>query len=139
MRPVCVDHMTVPVADLERSVAFYRAALVAGMGWVEITTEHEGYPTFGPAGAEDLSLSEGGPLTPAIHLAFAAQSLAEVEGFHREGLAAGGVDNGGPGVRPKYSPTYFGAFLIDPDGHNVEAVWHAPEGSGPLPPQAADR
>jgi catechol 2,3-dioxygenase-like lactoylglutathione lyase family enzyme len=75
--------MTLPVSDLERSVAFYRAALVRGMGWVQL------------------------------------------ERFHREGLAAGGRDNGAPGPRPQYSPGYYGAFLLDPDGHNVEAVWHS--------------
>lgn len=116
--------MTLPVGDLDRSLAFYRAALLEGMGWTE--TEDEGLPTFGPSGHEDLSLSTGGPLRPQIHLAFAAASREEVEGFHREGLAAGGVDNGAPGIRLKYSPTYVGAFLLDPDGHNVEAVWHMP-------------
>jgi catechol 2,3-dioxygenase-like lactoylglutathione lyase family enzyme len=126
-RPLTIDHMTLPVADLDRSVAFYRAALVDGMGWVEI--DLEGLPTFGPPDAEDLTLSPGGPLAPPLHLAFAAQNFAEVEGFHRHGLAAGGIDNGAPGPREQYSPGYFGAFLLDPDGHNVEAVWHAPPGT----------
>jgi catechol 2,3-dioxygenase-like lactoylglutathione lyase family enzyme len=125
VRAVCVDHMTFPVGDLERSLAFYRAALVDGMGWSEI--DEEGSPAFGPPGSEDVILVAGGPLTPPIHLAFAAESYAQVEGFHREGLAAGGIDNGVPGPRAKYSPGYHGAFLIDPDGHNVEAVWHAPQ------------
>lgn len=128
MRPICVNHVTLPVGDLERSVVFYRAALVEGMGWVEL--EVEGAPTFGPEGAEDVSLIAGGPLRPTIHLAFAATDFAQVEGFHRAGLAAGGRDNGAPGPRPKYSPGYHGAFLLDPDGHNVEAVWHAPTGEG---------
>lgn len=126
MRPICVDHMTLPVGDFERSRAFYRAALVDGMGWVELDVE--GLVTFGPEGAEDLSLDTGGPLRPAIHLAFAATDFEQVEGFHREGLAAGGRDNGAPGPRSQYSPGYHGAFLLDPDGHNVEAVWHAQEG-----------
>jgi catechol 2,3-dioxygenase-like lactoylglutathione lyase family enzyme len=120
--------MTFPVGDLERSVAFYRAALVEGMGWVEC--EVEGAPTFGPEGAEDLSLVAGGPLRPTLHLAFAAADFAQLEGFHREGLAAGGRDNGVPGPRAQYSPGYHGAFLLDPDGHNVEAVWHAPVEDG---------
>jgi len=124
MRPICVDHMTLPVGDLERSRAFYRAALVEGMGWVEVDVE--GLATFGPEGGEDLSLDSGGPLSPAIHLAFAATDFQQVEAFYREGLAAGGRDNGAPGPRPQYSPGYHGAFLLDPDGHNVEAVWHAP-------------
>src|SRR5882757_1526721 len=97
VRAVCVDHMTLPVGDLGRSVAFYRAALVEGMGWVEI--DEEGAPAFGPPGSEDLILIPGGPLTPAIHLAFAAANYAQVEGFHREGLTAGGIDNGPPGPR----------------------------------------
>lgn len=128
MPPRCVDHMTFPVADLERSLAFYRAALVAGMGWVE--EDVEGLPTFGPPSAEDVTLRPGGPLTPPIHLAFAATRFEQLEGFHREGLAAGGTDNGAPGPRPQYSPGYFGAFLLDPDGHNVEAVWHSLNGEG---------
>ena len=124
MRPVCVDHLKLPVGDLERSVDFYRASLVEGMGWVEY--DAEGAPSFGPKGAEDLILIAGGPLRPTIHLAFAATNFAQVEGFHREGLAAGGRDNGAPGPRLQCSPGYHGAFLLDPDGHNVEAVWHAP-------------
>jgi catechol 2,3-dioxygenase-like lactoylglutathione lyase family enzyme len=115
--------MTLPVGDLERSFVFYRGALVAGMGWVE--RDIEGLQTVGPEGAEDLALAAGGPLRPPIHLAFAAADFAQVEGFHRAGLAAGGRDNGAPGPRPQYSAGYHGAFLLDPDGHNVEAVWHA--------------
>ncbi|MGB7685167.1 MAG: VOC family protein [Solirubrobacterales bacterium] len=128
MRPICVDHMTLPVGDMERSLAFYRSPLVAGMGWVE--RDIEGLPSFGPEGAEDVSLASGGPLRPTIHLAFAADDFAQVEGFHQEGLAAGGRDNGAPGPRLQYSPGYHGAFLLDPDGNNVEAVWHAPTGEG---------
>ena len=125
-RPYTVDHMTLPVGDLETSLRFYRAALVDGMGWVE--EEIEGLPTFGPKGGEDLTIAPGGPLAPPIHLAFAAVSRDQLEGFHSRGLAAGGRDNGAPGPRPQYSPGYFGAFLLDPDGHNVEAVYHQPQG-----------
>ena len=117
--------MTLPVGDLQRSLAFYRAALVEGLGWTE--QDVDGLPTFGPPGAEDLSLRAGGPLTPAIHLAFAAASPAELDGFHAEGLRAGGTDNGAPGPRSRYSPGYHGAYLLDPDGNNVEAVFHAPQ------------
>jgi catechol 2,3-dioxygenase-like lactoylglutathione lyase family enzyme len=125
-RPLCVDHLTLPVGDLEVSLRFYRAALLDGMGWVEI--DEEGLPAFGPEGGEDLILAPGGPLAPPIHLAFAAVSRDQLERFHACGLAAGGVDNGAPGPRPQYSPGYFGAFLLDPDGHNVEAVYHQPQG-----------
>src|ERR1700743_1044662 len=97
VRAVCVDHMTLPVGDLERSVAFYRAALVEGMGWVEI--DEKAAPAFGPPGSEDVILVEGGPLMPPIHLAFAAASYAQVEGFHRAGLAAGGLGKRAP--RPR--------------------------------------
>ena len=118
--------MTLPVGDLSASIAFYRAALVDGMGWTE--QEVDRLPTFGPSGAEDLTLRSGGPLSPAIHLAFAAASAEEIEAFHAHGLRAGGTDNGAPGPRSQYSPGYHGAFLLDPDGHNVEAVFHAPPG-----------
>ena len=124
-RAYCVDHMTMPVGDLNASLRFYRAALVDGMGWVE--EEIEGLPTFGPKGGVDLAIAPGGPLAPPIHLAFAATSRAQLDGFHARGLAAGGRDNGAPGPRPQYSPGYFGAFLLDPDGHNVEAVYHQPQ------------
>ena len=120
--------MTLPVGDLERSLVFYRAALVVGIGWVE--RDIEGLPSFGPKDAEDVSLAPGGPLRPTIHLAFAAEDFAQVEGFHREGLAGGGRDNGAPGPRLQYLLGYHGAFLLDPDGNNVEAVWHAPTGEG---------
>ncbi len=123
-RRVCIDHLTLPVGDLDASTVFYRAALVDGLGWCE--EEIDGLLTFGPPGAEDLILAGGGPLTPAIHLAFAAASYEEIERFHACGLKAGGRDNGAPGPRLQYSPGYHGAFLLDPDGHNVEAVFHAP-------------
>jgi catechol 2,3-dioxygenase-like lactoylglutathione lyase family enzyme len=124
-RPLCVDHMNLQVGDLDASLRFYRAALVDGMGWVEV--EIEGLSAFGPKDGEDLILAPGGPVAPPIHLAFAAVSRDQLEGFHSRGLAAGGRDNGAPGPRPQYSAGYFGAFLLDPDGHNVEAVYHQPQ------------
>lgn len=127
VRRVAVDHLTLPVTDLARSRRFYAAALGA-MGWREL--EVDGKPTYGPEGAEDVSLGEvDGPVTP-LHLAFLAASAEEAQAFHAAGLAAGGRDNGAPGPRPRYSDTYYGAFLLDPDGHNVEAVFHSHE---PLP------
>ncbi len=68
---------------------------------------------------------EGG-LNRTIHIAFAAKDLATVDAFYRAAIAAGGKDNGGPGLRPHYHPNYYGAFVLDPDGHNIEAVCHAP-------------
>jgi catechol 2,3-dioxygenase-like lactoylglutathione lyase family enzyme len=121
VRPVVVDHLKLHVADLEVSRRFYRAALVDGLGWVEVW--EEGMPVYGPPGAEDFTVVPGGPTTPALHIAFVAGTREAMERFHARGLEAGGRDNGVPGPRPGYSPRYLGAFLLDPDGHNVEAVW----------------
>jgi catechol 2,3-dioxygenase-like lactoylglutathione lyase family enzyme len=100
-RRVVIDHLTVGVTDLARSRAFYLRAL-APLGFVE----------QGPW-ADDHD-----------EVAFAAESRAEVDAFHAEALAAGARDNGAPGPRPEHSPGYYGAFVLDPDGHNVEAVHH---------------
>ena len=69
-------------------------------------------------------IHQGTPSTPRVHVAFRARNRAEVDAFHRAALAAGGRDNGGPGLRPQYHPHYYGAFILDPDGYNVEAVCH---------------
>lgn len=122
VRRVCLDHLTLPVTDGKASAAFYRAALVEGMGWREL--ELDGRSTFGPEGSEDLILAEvPGPVLP-IHVAFAADDRDTVGRFHAAAIAAGGRDNGGPGLRPHYSPGYYAAFVLDPDGHNVEAVYN---------------
>ena len=81
---------------------------------------------FGPEGIDDFAISTSYEPGPGIHIAFAAESREEVDAFHAAALAAGGRDNGAPGVRTEYSPGYYGAFVIDPDGNNVEAVFHAP-------------
>jgi catechol 2,3-dioxygenase-like lactoylglutathione lyase family enzyme len=120
-RPVCIDHLTLPVSDLETSRAFY-AAVFAALGWEEVRVE--GAPTWGPPGAEDFSIAEGGPPPNGMHIAFLADDRAEVDAFHAAGLDAGGRDNGGPGIRPQYHEGYYAAFLLDPDGNNVEAVLH---------------
>jgi predicted lactoylglutathione lyase len=85
---------------------------VAGLG-------SDGKPFFWLAG--------GGKTTPSVHIAFAADSRAEVDAFYQAAIAAGGKDNGKPGIRAQYHPTYYGAFVLDVDGHNVEAVCHKPE------------
>jgi len=129
VRPICVDHLKLPVGALERSPAFYRAALVEGMGMGRVGRRRVAeLRARGGRGPDHRG--GGGPFRPTIHLAFAATDFAQVEGFHRAGLAAGGRDNGAPGPRSKYSPGYHGAFLLDPDGHDVEAVWHAPVEDG---------
>jgi len=120
-RRVCIDHLTLPVADLEISRAFY-SAVFAALGWSEERVE--GLPTWGPPGAEDFSIAEGSPPPGGMHIAFLADDRGGVEAFHAAGLAAGGRDNGSPGLRPQYHEGYYGAFLLDPDGNNVEAVLH---------------
>jgi catechol 2,3-dioxygenase-like lactoylglutathione lyase family enzyme len=117
-----LDHIGITVTDITRSKSFYEQAL-APLGYTALMN-------FGDAigfGVErpDFWLANGDSVT-AVHVAFAVGERGLVDAFHAAGLAAGGTDNGGPGVRPEYHPTYYGAFVLDPDGHNVEAVCHAP-------------
>jgi len=115
------DHIGIRVGDLDASVRFYTAAL-APLGFVLCSKDASG-AGFGPKGepALWLHLHKTGTGTGA-HIAFRAPDHAAIGKFHSEGLAAGGRDNGAPGPRKDYSPTYFAAFLTDPDGNNVEAV-----------------
>lgn len=78
--------------------------------------------TFGLDEADDFAISLEYPVGPGIHIAFAADSHQQVDAFHAAALAAGGIDNGPPGLRPEYSSAYYGAFVLDPDGNNVEAT-----------------
>jgi catechol 2,3-dioxygenase-like lactoylglutathione lyase family enzyme len=87
--------------------------------------EHGGGVGLGRGGKPQLWLSHGEPPASPLHIAFAARNRAEVDAFHAAALAAGGKDNGAPGLRPHYHPNYYGAFAIDPDGHNIEAVCHS--------------
>ena len=109
------DHIGLKVKDIEASARFYEAAL-APLGFVR---EGSG---FGPKGAPALWLYDGGGKSAGTHVAFAAKDRAAVDRFHEAGVKAGGKDNGAPGLRADYSPTYYAAFLVDPDGNNVEAV-----------------
>ena len=113
-----LDHVHVRVADLEESKRFYRAVLAA-VGR-EVTRESE--DAFS---ADELYVTADKMPTAGLHIAFQADDRETVERFHRAGLAAGGRDNGAPGERP-YHPGYYGAYLLDPDGNNVEAVYHGP-------------
>ncbi|HTN50999.1 MAG TPA: VOC family protein [Anaeromyxobacter sp.] len=119
-----IDHLTLHVRDVARSRAFYAAAL-APLGYV-VQMEHEGTVGLGPRGKPILWLAADPEARP-MHLAFHASSRREVDAFHVAALAAGGEDNGKPGLRPLYHPSYYGAFVLDPSGHNVEAVCHRPE------------
>lgn len=115
------DHIGLKVAALDVSVRFYSAAL-AGLGFVKGYAD-DSVAGIGPADAPGLwlyaSKAAGGP---GVHVAFRAATRAAVDAFFRDGIKAGGRDNGAPGVRADYSPNYYAAFLIDPDGNNVEAV-----------------
>ncbi|MBL8708443.1 MAG: VOC family protein [Rhodospirillaceae bacterium] len=115
------DHIGLHVKDLAASTAFYKAVL-APLGLVLNSSDDSG-AGLGPKGASALWLyPHKGAKGPGSHVAFAAPDRKAVDKFHAAGLKAGGKDNGGAGLRVDYSPTYYAAFLIDPDGNNVEAV-----------------
>jgi catechol 2,3-dioxygenase-like lactoylglutathione lyase family enzyme len=116
-----IDHIGIQVTDLGKSVAFYSKAL-APLGY-ELVMQLEQVAGFGVAGKGYFWIGIGKP-TDKIHVAFRAKGRAEVRAFYDAAITAGGADNGGPGVREVYHPNYFGAFVLDPDGHNVEAVCH---------------
>lgn len=118
-----LDHLALPVADVHASRRFYEAAL-APLG-ISIAAAHDDAFGFGPDGdSDDFWIVPGGPTRPVLHLAFPASDHEAVEAFHRAAVAAGGRDNGAPGLRPQYHGTYYAAYVFDPDGHNVEAVDH---------------
>lgn len=119
-----IDHLSLHVRDLQRSVRFYTAALQPLGSAALYQDEHTA--GFGPPEGPQLWLSPGTEVQPT-HLAFKARDRAAVRAFHAAALAAGARDNGAPGLRPHYHEHYYAAFVIDPDGHNVEAVCHAPE------------
>ena len=114
------DHIGLKVKDVAASSRFYDAAL-APLGHVRASQDDAG-AGFGPPGAPALWLYRANDAGPAMHVAFGAPDRAAVDRFHAQGLKAGGRDHGRPGLRADYGPTYYAAFLLDPDGNNVEAV-----------------
>jgi catechol 2,3-dioxygenase-like lactoylglutathione lyase family enzyme len=119
-----LDHVGVPVSDLGRSKRFYVEAL-SPLGY-ELIMEHDiSGVGFGKLGKPDFWIREGLPAN-AVHVAFAADERITVDAFHERAMAVGGRDNGRPGLRPEYHPTYYGAYVLDPDGNNIEAVCHRP-------------
>jgi catechol 2,3-dioxygenase-like lactoylglutathione lyase family enzyme len=117
------DHISLKVRDFGTSLAFYRAAL-APLGFEAHYLDEQGKSVgFGPKGAVALWIAEGTPRSSA-HLAFASPDRSAVGRFYEAGLKAGGKDNGKPGLRLDYAKDYYAAFLLDPDGNNVEAVTH---------------
>lgn len=121
------DHVKFGVSDYAASKAFFLRAL-APLG---VAVVSEGTPDYGvelsAKGKASLCLFRTDEKPAHLHLAFVAQNRRQVDDFHRAALAAGGTDNGAPGLRPQYNATYYAAFVIGPDGHNIEAVCHAPE------------
>ena len=118
-----IDHIGIKVSDYDRAVAFYTKAL-APLGYTQLRS----YPQvsgFGEKGKPDFWISTGQGQV-AAHVAFVTNSRKIVRAFYEAAIAAGGKDNGAPGVRAHYHEHYFGAFVIDPDGNNVEAVCHEP-------------
>jgi catechol 2,3-dioxygenase-like lactoylglutathione lyase family enzyme len=122
------DHVKFGVSDLAASKAFFLKALEPlGLALVS-----EGPPAYGvelcpPGGKVSLCLFQTEEKPAHLHLAFVAEDRQQVEAFHRAALAAGGKDNGPPGLRPHYHANYYAAFVIGPDGHNIELVCHKPE------------
>jgi len=121
-----LDHAGFAVSDYERSKAFYAQAL-APLG-ITVLMEPMGEAAgFGKDGKPFFWVEmRGAAVTGRLHLAFRVDSRAEVDAFHAAALEAGGTDNGAPGVRATYHPDYYGGYVLDPDGHNIEAVCHAP-------------
>ena len=119
-----IDHIGVVCSDLDRSIAFYQKAL-APLGY-EMLRKFEGFAAgFGVAPKPDFWIGKGDVKQP-VHVAFRATGRAQVRAFYEAALAAGGKDNGAPGPRPHYHEHYYGGFVTDPDGHNIEAVCHEP-------------
>lgn len=116
-----IDHIGIQVTDLDTSVAFYTQAL-APLGYV-LVMRLERVAGFGIAGKADFWIGIGKP-SDKLHVAFRAKGRREVRTFYTAAMAAGGTNNGPPGVREAYHPNYYGAFVCDPDGHNIEAVCH---------------
>ena len=119
-----LDHVGIRVSDFEQSKRFFAQAL-SPLGYELIREPSVSAAGFGRQGKPDFWIHQGDP-GQAVHIAFAASERASVDAFHEEALAAGGRNNGGPGLRPKYHQSYYAAFVFDPDGNNIEAVCHEP-------------
>jgi catechol 2,3-dioxygenase-like lactoylglutathione lyase family enzyme len=127
-----IDHLGFAVRDIDRAKEFYVTALEPlGIGiLIEVTPEQSGgeaHIGFGANGKPFFWIGGGKAVQGPVHIAFDAPNRATVDAFHKAALAAGGQDNGAPGIRAHYHPNYYGAFVFDLDGHNIEAVCHLPE------------
>jgi catechol 2,3-dioxygenase-like lactoylglutathione lyase family enzyme len=120
-----IDHIGLAVSDYERSKEFYSKAL-APLG-IQLLMEVENAAGFGKAGKPEFWFGARGGAVRPMHVAFVTESRREVNAFYDAAIAAGGKDNGAPGLREIYHPDYYGAFVLDPDGNNIEAVCHLPD------------
>lgn len=127
-----IDHITFGVSNFARTTAFYDLALAAldVRRLVDLAPAETGGVAVAGYGDDNpwFWLAEEKTTTGMLHIAFSAPNRASVDAFHAAALKAGGTDNGAPGLRPHYHATYYAAFILDPDGHNIEAVCHAAEG-----------
>ena len=128
-----IDHIGFPVSDFERSKAFYLKAL-APLDYSLVMEMMQERPPgeapaagFGARGKPDFWIGGEGGLDKPLHVAIVAKDRATVDAFYKAAIAGGGPDDGAPGIRAHYHANYYGAFVLDPDGHNVEAVCHKPE------------
>lgn len=128
MADIVIDHIGITVADYEKSKKFYEAALSPLGMFMIMEFPMDGGSMAGGLGKEKpifwISGGRGAVTKPRVHFAFTATSRAEVDKFYAAAIAAGGRDNGPPGLREHYHANYYAAFVIDPDGHNVEVVAH---------------
>jgi len=123
-----IDHVSIRTSDISKAKEFYSKAL-ASLGYTMMMEFPEyGVAGFGADGKADLWINGKG-VEDENHIAFSAKDKSAVDGFYKAGLAAGGSDNGKPGYRKEYTPGYYAAFLKDPDGHNIEVVFHDPNPS----------
>jgi catechol 2,3-dioxygenase-like lactoylglutathione lyase family enzyme len=123
--PEMIDHVSLPASDLAASRAFYSNAL-APLGY-EILFEEASYVGFGVPPKPEFFLIKSDSAIAPLHVAFSASKRALVDSFYASTMASGGRDNGKPAVCPEYHPNYYGGFVFDPDGHNIEAVCHTAE------------
>ena len=121
-----IDHVGFKVSDFQKSKKFYEAALKCLGYSVLMGDDAQKYAGFGGKEGPDFWIVQGAGAVTS-HIALRANDRATVAKFHADALKAGGRDNGKPGLRPEYTPTYYGAFVLDPDGNNVEVVCHASE------------
>ena len=122
-----LDHVTIGVSDIEQSKKFYDQAL-RPLGITRLYAEGDRFAGYGIRPKAFFWIGTRKASQTGAHVAFAANDHATVDLFYEEAIAAGGKDNGRPGIRPNYHPSYYGAFVLDPHGHNIEAVCHSPQG-----------